>query len=82
MQYSINIKTLCLNFVSSENANSGLIYISLSTVDLHSADRCGFYIILLILYQVSTLLVGLYILVKCERRSVKFMLTVNLQAII
>lgn len=78
MQYSINIKTLC--FVSPENANSGLICISLSTVDLYPADRCGFYIILLILYQVSTLQV--YILVKCERSSVKFMLTVNLQAII
>lgn len=82
MQYSINIKTLRLNFVSSENANSGLIYISLSTVDLCPADRSGFYIVLLILYQVSTLLVGLYILVKCERISVKFMLTVNLQTII
>lgn len=45
MQYSINIKTLCLNFVSSENENSGLIYISLS-VDLYFADSCGFYIIL------------------------------------
>lgn len=78
MQYSINIKTLCLNFVSSENANSGLI--SLSTVDLYPAGRCGLYIILLILYQVSTLLV--YNLVKCERSSVKFMLKVDLQAII
>lgn len=67
------LKTLYLILVTSENANNGLIY------ELCPAERCGFYRFL-IPFLVSTLLV--YVLLKCERSFVGFMLSVQLQAII